>query len=79
MRALRIALLVLLPLTASERGLGGEVTAEEKKATIQYLEGLRDKETGAFKNTPKDKPSLRATNGAVKALKALGEKVKDNE
>ena len=75
MRAFRFALLLLLPLSASERGLGGEVTADGKKATIKFVESLRDPETGGFKNTETGKPSLRATNGAVKALKALGEKV----
>jgi len=79
MRALRFALLILLPLSASERGLGGEISAEEKKATVKFLESLRDEVTGAYKNTAKDKPSLRATNGAVKALKALGEKVTEIE
>ncbi len=78
MRTFQLALLILLPLAASERGLGGEVSADQK-ATIQFIEGLRDKETGAFKNTAKDKPSLRATNGAVKALKTLGQKVADIE
>ena len=29
------------PLSVSTRGLGAEISAEEKKATIQYLEGLR--------------------------------------
>ena len=78
MRAIRLFFLILLPLSASERGLGGEVSADSK-ATIQFLERLRDQESGAFKQTAKDKPSLRATNGAVKALKALGQKVTDIE
>jgi hypothetical protein len=78
MRAIRLFFLILLPLSASERGLGGEVSADQK-ATIQFIESLRDKETGAFKQTAKDKPSLRATNGAVKALKALDQKVTNIE
>ncbi len=79
MRAIRLLILVLLPLSASARGLGGEVSPEEKKATIAFIEGLRDKESGAFKNTADAKPSLRATNGAVKSLKALGVKVTEIE
>ena len=74
-----ILILLLLPLSASERGLGGEVSAEEKKATIRFIESLRDKETGAYKVTADGKPSLRACNGAVKSLKALGEKVTEIE
>jgi len=65
--------LLLLPTLAFAQ------TAEEKKATIQFIEGLRDKESGAFKNTANDKPSLRACNGAVKSLKALGVKAADIE
>ena len=82
MRTPFLLVLILLPLSASaasERGLGGEVTPEEKKATIQFIEGLRDRETGAFKNSADAKPSLRATNGAVKALRALGEEVTEIE
>ncbi len=79
MRAIRVFFLVLLPLSTSERGLGGEVTPQEKKATIQFIDGLRDQETGAYKVTADGKPSLRACNGAVKSLKALGEKVTEIE
>ncbi len=61
--------LLLLPTLAFAQ------TAEETKATVAFIEGLRDKETGAYKVTADGKPSLRACNGAVKSLKALGEKV----
>ncbi len=78
MRTLRIVLFLLLPLSASEKGMGGDISADNK-ATIQFLESLRDNETGAFKQTAKDKSSLRATNGAVKSLKVLGQKPTDIE
>jgi len=71
MRAL-FTLLILPTLVFAEN-------AEEKKATIAYIEGLRDKETGAYKVTADGKPSLRACNGAVKSLNALGEKVTEIE
>lgn len=65
--------LLLLPTLAFAQ------TAEETKATIAFIEGLRDKETGAYKVTADGKPRLRACNGAVKSLKALGEKVTEIE
>ena len=79
MRTTRLLVLILLTLSASERGLGGELTPAEKKATIAYIESLRDKETGAYKVTAEGKPSLKACNGAVKSLRALGEKVTEIE
>ena len=65
--------LLLLPTLAMAQ------TPEDKKATVAYIDGLRDKETGAYKVTADGKPSLRACNGAVKSLKALGEKVTEIE
>ena len=65
--------LLLLPTLAFAQ------TAEEKKGTIQFIEGLRDKASGAYKVTADGKPSLRACNGAVKSLKALGVKVTEIE
>lgn len=44
----------------------------DTKATLAYIASLRDPETGAFKVEPKGKPSLRACNGAVRAIKYLG-------
>ena len=73
MRTILLLVMLLLPLSASE------VSAEDKKATIAYIESLRDQETGAYKVTADGKPSLRACNGAVKSLKALGEPVRDIE
>jgi hypothetical protein len=54
-------------------------TAEEKAATVKYALSLRDAATGAYKVTPDGKPSLRAVNGAVKAIKYLGGQVPEPE
>ncbi len=59
-------------------------TADEKKATLKFIHSLRDPETGAWAvNPPKDgekpKPSLRAVNGAVNALKFFGGELTDKE
>ena len=45
---------------------------KDKLATLKYVQSLRDPATGAYKVTPDGKPSLRAVNGAVKAIKYLG-------
>ena len=46
--------------------------AADKAATVQFVLALQDAETGAFKVTADGKPSLRACNGGVKALRTLG-------
>jgi prenyltransferase beta subunit len=71
MRSL-LALLLLAPVAVAQ-------TAEEKKATLAFIESLRDKDTGAFKVTPDGKPSLRACNGAAKAIKVLGGELADKD
>ena len=71
MRAL-LALLLLAPVAVAQ-------TAAEKKATLAFIESLRDKDTGAFKVTPDGKPSLRACNGAAKAIKVLGGELADKD
>lgn len=76
MRALFV--LLLLPAFALAQ------TADEKKATLKFIDSLRDPETGAWAvNPPKDgekpKPSLRAVNGAVNAIKYLGGELTDKE
>ncbi len=48
---------------------------EAKPETVKYVLALQDPATGGFKVTPAGKPSLRACNGGVKALKALGQPV----
>jgi prenyltransferase beta subunit len=52
--------------------------AAENAETLLYVLKLQDQETGGFKVTPDGKPSLRACNGAVKALKYLGGKAVPN-
>lgn len=59
-------------------------TADEKKATLKFIDSLRDPETGAWAvNPPKEgekpKPSLRAVNGAVNAIKYFGGELTDKE
>ena len=59
-------------------------TADEKKATLKFIDSLRDPDTGAWAvSPPKDgeklKPSLRAVNGAVNALKFFGGELTDKE
>jgi prenyltransferase beta subunit len=52
-------------------------TKEETAATLKWIDSLRDPATGAWAVTPAKtgemlKPSLRACNGAVKAIRHLG-------
>ena len=68
---------LLAPLTAAQ-------TADEKAATLKFIASLRDPETGAYAvSSPKDgekpKPSLRAVNGAVKAIPYLGGEIPDKD
>lgn len=70
--------LLLLPVVAFAQ------TADEKKATVKFIDSLRDADTGAWAvSPPKDgeklKPSLRAVNGAVNALKFFGGELTDKE
>ena len=52
------------------------LSAQDAKAdTVKYILALQDPATGAFKVTAAGKPGLRACNGGVKALKALGQPV----
>jgi prenyltransferase beta subunit len=58
-------------------------TADEKKATIAYLQGLQTAEGGFLAATPDprsnrvNKPSLRATSSALRALKYFGGEASD--
>jgi prenyltransferase beta subunit len=70
----RFALLVcVVPAVAAAQ------TADQKAATLKYVHSLRDPATGAYKVTPDGKPSLRACNGAVKAIKYLGGQLPEPE
>jgi prenyltransferase beta subunit len=70
MRALAGLLLFVVPAVA--HGQTAEIVNTTE--TLLYIQRLQDPETGGFRVTPDGKPSLRACNGAVKALKALGAK-----
>jgi len=48
---------------------------EAKPDAAKFILSLQDPATGGFKVTAAGKPSLRACNGGVKALKALGQPV----
>jgi hypothetical protein len=74
------ALVLLLPALAS-----AQPTAEQKKETVKWILGLQARD-GGFYLAPTDPrlkvlplPSLRATNGAVRALKYLGADVPNKE
>jgi hypothetical protein len=59
-------------------------TKEETVATLKWIDSLRDPATGAWAVNPaktgeKLKPSLRACNGAVKAIRHLGAEPTDLE
>ncbi len=73
MRLLPGLLVLLLPAAACAQ------TAGEKAATLKYIQSLRDPATGAYKVTPDGKPSLRACNGAVRAIKYLGSELPQPE
>jgi hypothetical protein len=63
-------------------GLSTAQTAEQKKATIDYLQGLRQADGGFSAEADKGRKaqsSLRATSSALRALKYFGSEVKDKE
>jgi hypothetical protein len=66
--------LFLLFLLVSNTALG-QMTDADKKATLAFITSLQDQNSGAYKVDAAAKPSLRATAGAVRALKFLGEPV----
>jgi prenyltransferase beta subunit len=71
--------LILLGLTVCLAPARGQ-TADEKKATISYVQSLQSDEGGFF--PMKDgqvKPSLRATSAALRALKYMGGEAKDRK
>jgi hypothetical protein len=73
-------LLVLAPVVTSAPAQ----SPDEVKATLKFIASLRDPHTGAYAVNPpkageKPVPSLRAVNGAVRAIKYLGGEVTDQE
>jgi hypothetical protein len=59
-------------------------TPDEIKATLKFIASLRDPNTGAYAVNPpksgeKPTPSLRAVNGATKAIKYMGGEVTDKD
>ncbi len=77
---MRFAVPVLLLLTP----FAPAQTADEIKATLKFIDSLRDADTGAYAVNPpkageKPAPGLRAVNGAVKAIKYLGGEVTDKD
>lgn len=70
-----LLLLVLAPGVASAQLPKADAAATD--ATVAYVSKLYDPPTGAFRVTPEGKPSLRASNGAVKILQALGKPLPD--
>ena len=73
MRAYAAVLVVFVPAAAFAQ------PADEKQASLKFVASLRDPATGAYRVTADAKPSLRACNGAVKAIKYLGGKVPNEE
>jgi prenyltransferase beta subunit len=63
------ATVVVVFLSVAAQAQNRDVT--EHVETLQFILKHRDKESGAFKVTADGKPSVRACNGAVKALKYL--------
>src|SRR5688572_30201280 len=77
---LSFALVLLLPALAH-----AQPSAEQKRATIAWVTDLQAPD-GGFYLTPQDpnidavpRPMLRATNGAVRALKYLGAELPNKE
>jgi prenyltransferase beta subunit len=53
--------------------------AQARKDALKWALAQQDQATGAFKVEPKGKPSLRACNGAVRAIKYLGGELPQQE
>lgn len=77
---LSLALVLLVPSLAV-----AQPTAEQKKATVKWVTDLQDPDGGFYLATQDPntdavpRPSLRATNGAARALKYLGADVPNKE
>jgi len=78
-RCLAIAVVVLASPVAFAQSPEVVAKVEAKLATIKFINSLYDPATGGFKVTADGKPSLRACNGAAKALSILGAKLPDRD
>lgn len=67
-----LAVLLFVPAVTVAQTEKIDAAVKEKLATLKYVQSLRDATTGAYKVTADGKPSLRACNGAVRAIKTLG-------
>jgi prenyltransferase beta subunit len=66
-----LALLCLLPVALIAQ------TADEKKATIAYLQSLQSADGGFLTSAGSKQPSLRATSASLRALRYFGGEAKD--
>ncbi len=73
MRRTALAAVAALVWLAPVRGQ----TPEQKKATIDYLRSLESREGGFVPAAGQDRPTLRATSSAVRALKYFGGEPRD--
>jgi prenyltransferase beta subunit len=73
MRSLALLAVLFVPAVAVAQSPG----VADKTETMLFVLKLYDKESGGFKVEPKGKPSLRAVNGAAKAVKYLGDRLPD--
>ena len=72
MRYLPGLLVLFAPAVAAAQTPEIDAAVKAKLATLKWIHTQYDPATGAYKVTPDGKPSLRACNGAVKAIKYLG-------
>jgi hypothetical protein len=68
MTFVRIAILLVVCSTTAH----AQLTTADKQATLTYIDTLHDKSTGGYRVDTKTESSLRATAGAVRAIKYLG-------
>jgi hypothetical protein len=79
MRYLPGLLVLFAPAVAAGQTPEIDAAVKAKLATLKWIHAQHDPATGAYKVTPDGKPSLRACNGAVKAIKYLGGKLPEPE
>jgi prenyltransferase beta subunit len=79
MRVASFVVLVLIPSVSFAQTPEIDRAVQERLATLKFIYSLQDPEIGGFKVTADGKPSLRACNGAVKAIKSMGGTVPSEE